>query len=132
MKRVNFKKLYKNINENKYLSGVALIILNLFAKYVKLNLSKSQEEFIKNFLTKEIFIFIIIFVGIRDLFVALLLTILFSVISNTIFHHKSKFCLMPEKYKKMDNDITNNNNNNISYEEIQNAKEILHKAGIKN
>ena len=43
MKRVNYRKLYKNINENKYLFGVALIILNLFAKYVKLNLSKSQS-----------------------------------------------------------------------------------------
>ena len=129
MKRINYKKLYKNINENKYLSGVALIILNLFAKYVKLNLSKSQEEFIKNFLTKEVFIFIIIFVGIRDLLTALLLTILFNIISNTIFHHKSKFCLMPEKYKKMENDIVDNN---ITYEEIQKAKDILHKAGIKN
>ena len=129
MKRVNYRKLYKNINENKYLFGVALIILNLFAKYVKLNLSKSQEEFIKNFLIKEIFIFIIIFVGIRDLFAALLLTILFNVISNTIFNHKSKYCLMTEKYKKMESDITNNN---VSYEEIQKAKEILHKAGIKN
>lgn len=128
MKRINYRKLYKNINENKYLSGIALIILNLFAKYVKLNLSKSQEEFIKNFLTKEIFIFIIIFAGIRDLLTALLLTILFTIISNTIFHHKSKFCLMPEKYKKIDDDITNNN---VTYEEIQKAKEILHKAGIK-
>ena len=36
---------------------------------------------------------------------------------------------MPEKYKKMESDITNNN---VSYEEIQKAKEILHKAGIKN
>ena len=128
MKRINYRKLYKNINENKYLSGIALIILNLFAKYVKLNLSKSQEEFIKNFLTKEIFIFIIIFAGIRDLLTALLLTILFTIITNTIFHHKSKFCLMPEKYKKIDDDITNNN---VTYEEIQKAKEILHKAGIK-
>ena len=129
MKRINYRKLYKNINENKYLSGVALIILNLFAKYVQLNLSKSQEEFVKNILTKEVFIFIIIFVGIRDIFTALLLTILFTIISNTIFHHESKFCLMPEKYKKMENDITNNN---VTYEEIQKAKDILHKAGIKN
>lgn len=131
MKRINYRKIYKNINENKYLSGLALIILNLFAKYVKLNLTKNQEEFIKNFLTKEIFIFIIIFVGIRDLITALLLTILFTIISNTLFHHESKFCVMPEKYKNLNNNEINNNNE-VSFEEIQKARQTLHKAGLKN
>lgn len=131
MKRINYRKIYKNINENKYLSGIALIILNLFSKYVKLNLTKSQEEFLKNFLTKEIFIFIIIFVGIRDLFAALLITIIFTIISNTLFHHKSKFCLIPEKYKKLEDNI-NVNYNNVTFEEIEKARNILHKAGLQN
>lgn len=131
MKRINYRKIYKNINENKYLSGIALLILNLFSKYVKFNLTKSQEEFIKNFLTKEIFIFIIIFVGLRDIFVAFLITIIFTIIINTLFHNKSKFCLIPEKYKKLDNN-NDINKNQITYEEIKNAKEVLQKAGIKN
>ena len=130
MKLINYKKIYKNINENKYLSGVALIILNLFARYVKLNLNKSQEEFIKNFLTKEIFVFIIIFVGIRDILASFLLTIIFTIIINTLFNHKSRFCIMPEKYKKLENNTINNNG--VTYEEIQKAKQVLDKAGIKN
>ena len=131
MKRINFKKIYDNINNSKYLSGLALIILNLFSKYVQINLSRSQEEFIRNAITREILIFTIIFVGVRDIITSILLTASFSILSNTVFNHKSKLCLMPEKYKKLEHEI-DIKKNEINYQEIQKAKEILYRAGIKN
>lgn len=132
MKRINYKKLYENINNSKYLSGLALISLNLFSKYVQIKLSKSQEEFIKNAITREILIFTILFVGVKDIVTAIILTAAFSIVSNTVFNHKSRFCMLPEKYKKLEKAIDLNDDDVITDEEIEKAKKILEKASLKN
>lgn len=123
-----FNKLYKSINNSKYLAGLSMIILNLFSKYVQLNLSKTQEEFIRNAITREIFIFTIIFVGTHDIITSILLTAAFLILSSTVFNERSRFCLIPEKYKKIEDLLDKNKDKHISYEEIRKAKEILQKA----
>lgn len=40
------KNYYHPINNSKLLAGLGMIILNLFSKYVVLDLSKGQEAFI--------------------------------------------------------------------------------------
>ena len=123
-----FNKLYKSINNSKYLAGLSMIILNLFSKYVQLNLSKTQEENIRNAITREIFIFTIIFVGTHDIITSILLTAAFLILSSTVFNERSRFCLIPEKYKKIEDLLDKNKDKHISYEEIKKAKEILQKA----
>ena len=59
----NFWIQYGKFNNSKLLSGLAMLILNLFSKYVELNISKSQEAYIRNSITREILIFIVVFVG---------------------------------------------------------------------
>lgn len=122
---------YYPINNSKLLAGLGMIILNLFSKYVVLDLSKSQEAFIRNTITREILIFVIAFVGTRDLLLALFLTATFVVLSGTIFNEKSKFCVIPEKYKYLYNEVDSNNDGRVSKEEIQRAREILYKANMK-
>jgi len=108
-----------------------MIILNLFSKYVVLDLSKSQEAFIRNTITRELLIFVIAFVGTRDLLLSLFLTATFVVLSGTIFNEKSKFCVIPEKYKYLYNEVDSNNDGQVSQEEVQRAREILYKANMK-
>ena len=94
------KHLYKNydkLNNSKLLSGLAMIVLNIFSKYVELNISKSQEAYIRNSITREILIFTVIFVGTRDIIISLLLTAAFIILSNTVFNEKSRFCVMPQR-----------------------------------
>ena len=57
--KYNFYKYYNKLNNSKLLAGLAMIILNLFSKYVQLNFSKSQEAYIKSAITREILIFTI-------------------------------------------------------------------------
>ena len=130
MGRFNYLKYYKNINSSKLLSGLAMIILNLFSKYVELNLSKSQEAYIRNAITREILIFTVIFVGTHDIITSLLLTAAFIILSNTIFNERSKFCVMPEKYKKLDKVLDTNKDNDISDIEIEKARDILYRANL--
>mgnify|MGYP000506875894 CR=1 FL=1 len=125
-------KYYEKLNNNKFLLGICMIILNIFSKHIELKLSKSQEAYIKNSITREILIFTIIFIGTHDIIISILMTAAFIIMSNTIFNEKSKFCLMSEKYKQLQNELDTNNDNYISDLEIENAKKILHKANSKN
>ena len=123
--------LYNSLNSSKLLSGLAMLILNLFSKYVQLNLSKNQEAYITSAITREVLIFIIIFVGTRDLITSFLLTAAFHILSNTVFNEKSKFCIMPAKYKYLQSALDTNKDNYISEEEIEAARDILYKANIQ-
>ena len=125
------KNYYHPINNSKLLAGLGMIILNLFSKYVVLDLSKSQEAFIRNTVTREILIFIISFVGTRDLILSLILTAIFVVLSGTLFNEESKFCVIPEKYKYLHNEVDANRDGKISDNEIKKAQEILYKANMQ-
>lgn len=122
---------YHPINNSKLLAGLGMIILNLFSKYVVINLSKSQEAFIRNTVTREILIFVIAFVGTRDILMSLFLTATFIVLSGTIFNEKSKFCVIPEKYKYLHNEVDTNKDGKITNDEIKKAQDILYKANIQ-
>ena len=123
-----YKKYIENFNNSKLLTGLGMIILNIFSKHIELKLSKTQEEYIKNSITREIFIFTIVFIGTHDIIMSLLLTSAFLVMSSTIFNENSRFCIMPEKYKKLHKELDTSKDNIISDLEIENAKEILRKA----
>ena len=125
------KNYYDPINNSKLLAGLGMIILNLFSKYVVLDLSKSQEAFIRNTVTREILIFIISFVGTRDLILSLILTAIFVILSGTLFNEESQFCVIPEKYKYLHNEVDANRDGKISDDEIKKAQEILYKANIQ-
>lgn len=128
---MNYSKLVnlsKKINFNKYLLGIAMIILNLFSKYVELKLTKTQEAFIKSKITREILIFTILFTATQDLVISILMTAAFYILSNTIFNEESKLCIIPKKYRDIEKLIDSNNDKNISNQEIEKAKQILAKA----
>ena len=128
----NITDIYYKINNSKYLTGIGILILNIFSKYIQIKLSKSQEEFIKNIITREILIFTIIFIGTRDIITSIILTASFLILSDTVFNYKSKFCLLPEKYKKLEKILDFNKDGKVSDEEIEKAKKILKNANIYN
>ena len=127
----NILKYYHSLNNSKLLSGLAMIVLNLFSKYIELNISKSQEEYIRNSIGREILIFTMVFVGTRDIITSILLTAAFLILSNTVFNEKSKFCMLPAKYKYIEDVIDTNKDNYISTQEIKKARDILYKANIQ-
>ena len=131
MVRFNYSKYYNNINSSKLLYGLGIIILNLFSKYVQLNISKSQEAYIRNSITREIFIFTVLFVGTRDIITSILLTAALLILSGTVFNKRSRFCIMSEKYKKLDKVLDTNNDNYISDIEIERARDILYRANLQ-
>ena len=40
----NLNSIIQNINKNQYITGIAVLILNVVSKYVQINLTRSQEN----------------------------------------------------------------------------------------
>ena len=124
-------QIIDKINNSKLLAGLAMLILNIGSKYIELNISKSQADYIKYAIGREILIFTILFVGTHDVLISILMTAAFIILSNTIFNENSKYCVIPKKYKKLKDVLDTNKDNYVSDEEINHAHDILHKANIQ-
>jgi hypothetical protein len=126
-----YYKYYTKLNNSKLLAGLAMIILNLFSKYVELKLTKNQEEYLRNTIGREILIFTVVFVGTHDIIISILMTAAFLILSNTAFNENSRLCVMPAKYKNLHNVLDTNHDNYISDKEIEKARDILYQANIQ-
>ena len=117
-----------SLNSNMFFAGIMMLTLNIGSRYVQLNLSPSAESYLKYAITKEFLVFTIAWMGTRNIYVALTLTAAFVILADYGLNDKSNFCILPEKFKKLQNSIDTNNDKIISELEIKNAMEILEKA----
>ena len=61
-----------------------------------------QEEFLKLSLARELLIFSIAWMGTHDIILSVLMTAAFVVLADYLFNEKSKLCILPEKFKKIE------------------------------
>ena len=85
-----------------------------------------MESYLKHTFSKQILVFAIAWMGTREIYVALLITILFTICIEYLFNEDSVFCCLPEQFK--DYHIELLENQEVSEEDIKKAKEILEKA----
>jgi hypothetical protein len=105
-----------------------MILLNVGSKFITIEFSKSTEQYLKMNVTKQLLVFAMAWMGTRDIYTALVLTAVFTVLSDHLFNEESPYCCVPEKYRILSKLIDTDNNNQISEEEINNAISILEKA----
>ena len=91
---MNIKDILNNLNTNKILIGIAMIMFNIGSKYIVLDLSKSQEQFLKNTIIRRVTLFCIFFVATRDILTSFILTASFIVFVQGIFNENSKFTII--------------------------------------
>ena len=116
-----------SLNNNKYFAGIIMLIINIGSKYVSIELSKTQEDYIKYTLGRQLLLFSMLWMGLRDILTALILTFIFIIFADYLFNDTSKFCILNNNY------INDNNKDTISNKEIEDAIYILKKArNVKN
>ena len=116
------------LNNSKFFAGVMMILLNVGSKFITIQFSKSTEEYIKNTVTKQVLVFAMAWMGTRDIYAALGLTAVFTVLSEHIFNEESRFCVVPHEYRVLHKLIDTNNDGETSPAEISAAEAILEKA----
>jgi hypothetical protein len=116
------------LNNSKFFAGVIMILLNVGSKFISIQFSKSTEEYLKMNVTKQLLVFSMAWMGTRDIYTSLVLTAVFTILSDHLFNEESPYCCVPEKYRILAKLIDDNKDNRISEDEIQNAIAILEKA----
>lgn len=123
----NFFNLKKNIETNKLFIGILMITMNISSRFIDFKFTKTQESIIKS-VARELFIFVVAFIGTRDLLSAIIITGVFIILANYLFNENCKFNIIPKRYKNVISEMDFNNDGEISKEEIKKAEEILKKA----
>ena len=97
--------LYKYLNDNvtslnnsKLFAGLMIITLNIASKFVTIKLSKTMESYLKYTFSRDILVFAIAWMGTRDIYVALTITLLFILATDYIFNEDSMLCCLPENF----------------------------------
>ena len=116
------------LNNSKFFAGVVMILLNVGSKFIAVQFSKSTEEYLKLNVTKQLLVFAMAWMGPRDIYTALVLTAVFTILSDHLFNEESPYCCVPDKYKILSKLADENSDGNVSEEEINNAIAILEKA----
>lgn len=83
--------ILNSLNTNLFFIGIMMLTLNIGSRYIVHEFSDDDEEYRQNILLRRVAIFAACFVGTRDLFVSLILTAAFVVLSSGIYHTKSVY-----------------------------------------
>ena len=84
------KKIYKNLNENKYLLGLMMITVTVGGRFIIGELNEEQKKNINNKTLRRLFIFGVFFMATRDLVTALILTIIFILTISELFNDEEQ------------------------------------------
>jgi len=113
------------LNSSKFFTGLVMLTLNIGSKYITLELSTSQEEYIKYTLGRQILVFAILWMGTRDIVTALILTCVFIVFADYLFNDNSKFCIIPHDYSEK---VKDKDHKPVTQKEINDAIHLLKRA----
>jgi hypothetical protein len=114
------------MNTSKIFAGLMILTLNITSKFVTIKLGKTMESYFKFTFSKQILVFAMAWMGTRDIYIALIISILFIIFSDYLFHEESPFCCLPDSFKNYHLELLENDK--VSDDEIKKAHEILDKA----
>ena len=120
-----FGNFLSSLNENKYFYGMAMILFNIGARYIEIDLDEDHKKFLSSTVIRRLLIFTMAFVATRDIIASLIITASFVIIVLNLFNKTSRYCILSKNIKELDL----NNDGYISPEEIEKAYEILKKSG---
>jgi uncharacterized membrane protein len=83
-----------SLNNSKLFAGLMIITLNIASKFVTVKLSKSMEAYLKYTFSRQILIFAIAWMGTRDIYIAIIISLVFMVCMDFLFNEESRFCCL--------------------------------------
>ena len=116
------------LNNSKFFAGIIMILLNIGSKFISIQFSRSTEEYLKMNVTKQILVFSMAWMGTRDIYTSLVLTAVFTILSDHLFNEESPYCIVPKKFRILTKLIDTNEDSIVSENEINSAISILEKA----
>jgi len=116
------------LNNSKFFAGIVMILLNIGSKFITIQFSKSTEEYMKYTVTKQLLVFSMAWMGTRDIYTALGLTAIFTILSEYLFNEESSLCIVPHKYRVLHKLLDTNSDGNVTEVEVASAIAVLERA----
>lgn len=104
------------LSSNKYVLGIMILLINLGARYIGNELNEFSHKVLNHKFARRFLIFLVIWMGSRDIIVSLVITTCFILLSNTLLNEQSTYCILP-----IDNPSP------VTKEEYEVAKQIVTK-----
>lgn len=80
-------------NSNPYFIGIMMLILNLGGRFISLEITKKQEQFLQLPWVRRILIFTVLFVATRNIWVAFWTTVAVVLLLGYLFNENSALCI---------------------------------------
>jgi len=80
-------------NSNPYFIGLMMLMLNLGGRFIGLEVTKQQEQFLQHPWVRRILIFTVLFVGTRSIWVSFWATLVVVLLLGYLFNENSAMCL---------------------------------------
>ncbi len=129
-KKINIGMTINNyvnsLNNSKFFAGLIMIILNIGSRYIELKFSKTQESYLRMVLGRQLLIFAVAWMGTRDIYLSLIVTLIFTLLADFALNENSNFCLLPETFKTINSSLQDNNDI-ISEDDINKTIQTLEK-----
>jgi len=124
----------QSLNDSKIFAGLMIITLNVASKFVNIKLSKSMQSFLKNTFSKYLLVFTIAWIGTRDIYIAIIVTMFFIIIIDFLLDDDSAFYILPNDFKEHYINLFDNEEekSEITEEDIKKAQKVLTKAKKQN
>jgi len=104
------------INDNKYMIGITMIMLNIGARFIIDELDDDLRKMISNVFVRRVVIFCSFFMATKDLFTAIVLTIIFVILINEVF---------AKELNELDDDDDEKNGGSFNKNEIEKTIQSL-------
>lgn len=86
-----------------------------------------MESYLKHTFSRNILIFCIAWMGSREIYVALIITVMCILLLDFVCNESSGYCMLPESFTNYHVSLLENDK--PSAEDVKKAKEVLEKAG---
>ena len=107
-----------------------IITLNIVSKFANFKLSKTLESYFKYTFSRQILVFVIAWMGTRDIYIALVITLIFVILTEYLLHEESNYFILSNDFKDYHISLLDNetSGDKITEEDIKKAKDVLEKA----
>ena len=110
----------------KLFMALIMLAMNIGGRFIVMDLPQSIEQlFTTSTLLRTFVIFALFFTATQDIFISIILTLLFIIVMKYLLNCDSEFCLLNKETFKSKLDIKEEKKNVVSEEEFIKAKKIV-------
>jgi hypothetical protein len=119
--------LVNSMNSNPYFIGVMMLILNLGGRFLSLEVSKGQEKFLSDPMIRRFLLFVVLFVGTRNVIVAAGMTVVIVILLGYLLNENSDLYIFHSTATKKPEKVADASSFGLSMEEMMILKRLQDK-----